>query len=142
MSVAKQCRALSENGCGRIDRRELLQLGAGLGAALALPVGLTACDDGPPPPAGAAEIGHCELIEGVDLGFSGTHAALMPNGRVLYWGYDPTAEDNINTMVWREWDHLLGFAEAPTLLHHNRNLFCSGHCFLPDGRLLVAVASR
>jgi PKD repeat protein len=56
----------------------------------------------------------------------GLHLSLLPNGRVLSWGsagtpqvWDPTTEK---------------FASVPS----PSNLFCSGHAFLSDGRLLVA----
>jgi hypothetical protein len=61
--------------------------------------------------------------------YRAVHAHLQPNGKVLYWsqfaeGYDIQEWDpatNVST-------HL---ATAPY------NVFCSGHSFLPDGRLLL-----
>ena len=54
------------------------------------------------------------------------HLSLLPSGKVLSWGefktpqiWDPVTED---------------FTSVPSPI----NLFCSGHSFLPDGRLLVA----
>jgi hypothetical protein len=54
------------------------------------------------------------------------HLHLLPNGRVLSWGRagDPTV-----------WDPATGdFATAAS----STMLFCAGHSFLPDGRLLVS----
>jgi galactose oxidase len=54
------------------------------------------------------------------------HLHLLPNGKVLSWGRigDPQI-----------WDPVSGrFAAAPS----STMVFCSGHTFLPDGRLLVA----
>jgi hypothetical protein len=55
------------------------------------------------------------------------HLHLLPNGKVLSWG-GPTGDPQV-------WDPATGSftaVPAPALL------FCSGHDFLPDGRLLVA----
>ncbi|HEX7337836.1 MAG TPA: galactose oxidase-like domain-containing protein [Gemmatimonadales bacterium] len=54
------------------------------------------------------------------------HLHLLPDGKVLSWGAvgDPQVWDPATS----------AFAGAPSRTH----LFCSGHAFLPDGRLLVA----
>jgi hypothetical protein len=53
------------------------------------------------------------------------HLSLLPNGKVLSWG--ETGEPQV-------WDPSTGsFSEASL----TTELFCSGHAFLPDGRLLV-----
>jgi len=53
------------------------------------------------------------------------HAALLPNGRVLLWGHQ--GEPQL-------WDPATGFF---TPVSEPAELFCGGHAFLPDGRLLV-----
>jgi galactose oxidase len=54
------------------------------------------------------------------------HLHLLPDGRVLSWGR--TGDPQI-------WDPATGgFTAAPTAT----DVFCAGHGFLPDGRLLVA----
>lgn len=54
------------------------------------------------------------------------HLHLLPDGRVLSWG---------RLGVPETWDPATGaFAEVPLAT----NIFCAGHVFLPDGRLLVA----
>ncbi len=54
------------------------------------------------------------------------HLTLLPNGKVLSWGRvgDP--------QVWDPGTDAFTVVPAPSLL------FCAGHDFLPDGRLLVA----
>jgi hypothetical protein len=53
------------------------------------------------------------------------HTALLPNGRVLLWGHQ--GEPQL-------WDPVTGFY---TPVSEPAELFCGGHAFLPDGRLLV-----
>jgi len=63
------------------------------------------------------------------------HASLLPNGKVLFWNasYDYLADIHL-------WDPATNtfppVPQAPSRSPLN-NLFCSGHSFLPDGRLLV-----
>lgn len=67
------------------------------------------------------------------------HVNLMPNGKLLFWARDKSADglgfDIQGFTTARVWDpHYRNF----TAVNNNRtNLFCSGHSFLPDGRLLV-----
>lgn len=59
-----------------------------------------------------------------------THSHLLPNGKVLFFpeqGYG----DNPRT-----WDPATGAVEDLSCAGYN--IFCSGHAFLPDGRLLLA----
>jgi hypothetical protein len=56
------------------------------------------------------------------------HAALLPNGRVLLF-------DRVNNQ--RVWNPATLTASKPSPPPGQANLFCSGHCFLPDGTLLV-----
>lgn len=81
--------------------------------------------------------GICELQPG-NLGFAGVHVALLHTGQVLFFSYDDNGhEDTINRGLWQLWTPGSGPLPSESLVH-NRNLFCSGHCILPDGRLLVA----
>jgi len=69
-----------------------------------------------------------------------THACLLRTGKVLYfraWGppyesrvWNPAA-GQITTQVIPPWPAPKNSVDPP-------GLFCSGHCFLPDGRVLVA----
>lgn len=89
----------------------------------------------------AAPLGTHRIVAG-DVGLPaidvvGVHAALLPNGSVLLFAYheSPVFYFNINIGKSAIWD------PAANTIHSipmNRNLFCSGHAFLGDGRLLVA----
>jgi hypothetical protein len=65
------------------------------------------------------------------------HAALMPSGLVLFFSWDETDILNINKGKAQLWDPRTG-PVTPNAVALGRNLFCAGHCVLPDGRLLVA----
>jgi galactose oxidase-like protein/glyoxal oxidase-like protein/fibronectin type III domain protein len=68
------------------------------------------------------------------------HMHLLPNGKVLLWqddnhpNYPPTRQGS-QTLA-RVWDVDSGVITDVNVT--NRNLFCSGHAFLPDGRLFIA----
>lgn len=80
------------------------------------------------------------------------HISLLPSGRLLYWGRDKAVKWNPTSMRWED-DYDVGeksntYLVDPLYLDDTRytaipsptpptNLFCSGHSFLPDGRLLV-----
>ncbi|MGH3869405.1 MAG: galactose oxidase-like domain-containing protein [Pseudonocardiaceae bacterium] len=72
------------------------------------------------------------------------HTHVLPNGKVLFWGRrdQPTGSLNEHECTPRIWDPRTGELSStpqPTLVDGTKvNLFCSGHTFLPDGRLLVA----
>jgi len=83
-----------------------------------------------------------------DLKNVAIHAHLLPTGKVLYWGrravvgdtsFASLNEHNCKTFLW---DPATGISvetkNSPALAGgEGVNLFCSGHSFLPDGRLLV-----
>ena len=82
------------------------------------------------------------------FGVVGIHMAVLHTGKVLLWGYDegnPNDLDPFNDIAFTiahaglarcaTWDPRTNVITPVTL---NRNLFCSGHAFLGDGRLLVA----
>lgn len=58
------------------------------------------------------------------------HTHLLANGKVLSWGGPISAAPN--TYVWDPVSGASNVVPAPS------ELFCAGHSFLPDGRLLVA----
>lgn len=74
---------------------------------------------------------------------SPVHISLLPSGRLLYWGrdkepdhWDTGGKSNAYLVDSLYLDHTSYTARpSPT---PPTNLFCSGHSFLPDGRLLVA----
>lgn len=66
----------------------------------------------------------------------GIHTHVLPDGNVLSWkGHN----DNMSSMMET---HTLQWTPATGLfrefMNETSNIFCSGHTFLPDGRLLVA----
>jgi galactose oxidase len=83
-----------------------------------------------------------------DLENVAIHAHLLPNGKVLYWGRRSVVGDPLFASLNEHfcstflWDPVAGrdvpTAQPPQLdSGESVNLFCSGHSFLPDGRLLV-----
>lgn len=67
------------------------------------------------------------------------HAALLPDGQVLTWGGGPetfedanAAHDSNETDVWNPIS-----GEHAQVWNTETELFCAGHSFLPDGRLVV-----
>jgi Domain of unknown function (DUF1929)/F5/8 type C domain len=81
------------------------------------------------------------------------HISLLPNGKILYWGRDKelirnpqTGLDELQDVNGRSNAYVVDpqfffnnpLANTATYLNTNTNLFCSGHSFLPDGRLLVS----
>lgn len=67
-----------------------------------------------------------------DLDIFVVHAAVLRTGKVLLWS--GTAEAGYPT-VSRVWDPV---TDGRTSQSYAADLFCSGHAWLPDGRLLVA----
>lgn len=75
----------------------------------------------------------------------GIHLHLLPNGNVLTWADDDNVHyydqgvrgpDFTKAYVWD-----VGTSASPyyePISNRSTNLFCSGHSFLPDGRLLIA----
>jgi hypothetical protein len=65
------------------------------------------------------------------------HISLLPNGKVLAWGRDKTPQggDVLGKSDAYVWDPATGIFTL--VANSTTNLFCSGHSFLPDGRLLV-----
>jgi hypothetical protein len=67
----------------------------------------------------------------------GVHAALTKTGSVLLFAYDesPIAYFDINKGKSAVWDPRTNKVQSIPM---SRNLFCAGHAFLGDGRILVA----
>ena len=61
----------------------------------------------------------------------GIHAALLPNGQVLAYARPETPSSGSGAALWSPVDG--SFTEVDL----GRDVFCSGHALLPDGRLLV-----
>lgn len=68
----------------------------------------------------------------------GIHVHILPNGNVLLWADDEgthNGRDHTRAYVWD-----IGTSANPhfePINNESTNLFCSGHSFLPDGRLLI-----
>jgi plastocyanin len=60
------------------------------------------------------------------------HAAMLHTGKVLLWAGTAEVGDPLESRVW---DPATGMM---TTQHYTVDLFCSGHAFLPDGRLCIA----
>lgn len=74
--------------------------------------------------------------ESVHLDTVAVHLALLKTGKIIAFTGDDTDIGNWNIGKSSLWDpENPDIKENPSL---GRNLFCSGHCFLSDGRLLVA----
>ena len=67
-----------------------------------------------------------------DLPFFPVHAHLLPTGKVMIWPGDQGISGN-DPRVWDPATATTDFLTKP-----GWDTFCSGHSFLPDGRLLVA----
>ena len=63
------------------------------------------------------------------------HAHGLPNGKVLFWSRREGESLDEHFCIPRIWDpESKTITETPNLCF---NLFCSGHTFLPDGRLFA-----
>jgi hypothetical protein len=107
--------------------RHVRHLGLGLllslaGSAYGLPA--AAADRAP------GDIG--EWSAPVDVGVIGIHAALLPTGKFILWSYPSGAGGSAAFVI----DPATSAATDVTLTAP-RDVFCSGHSQLPDGRLLV-----
>ena len=73
----------------------------------------------------------------------GIHASVLPDGRVLMWGRRDNPTDSLDVhectpFVWNPVNGAVTRTPSPRRADGTKvNLFCSGHAFLPDGRLLV-----
>lgn len=68
-------------------------------------------------------------------GVTAIHAHLLPTGKVLFWGVDSRGGENFTDERDFIWDPAA--CSAQEIPHPPTHIFCSGHAFLPDGRLLV-----
>jgi galactose oxidase len=73
----------------------------------------------------------------------GIHAHVLPDGRVLMWGRRDRPDGDLDVhactpFIWDPADGTATSTDQPMTADGTTvNLFCSGHTFLPDGRLLV-----
>ena len=71
-------------------------------------------------------------------GMVAVHVALLPSGEVLMFAADHSRFNDIDALDARVWNPITGTLRTPTFPYPtHKNLFCSGHCQLPDGRVLI-----
>lgn len=72
------------------------------------------------------------------LGVTGVHTIVLPTGNVLFFSYaNSSRENNLDSGVSELWNPDTGPVPG-SRREISRNLFCAGHCWLGNGRLLVA----
>jgi hypothetical protein len=79
--------------------------------------------------------GQWQVPYSLEFGTVGIHAALMATGKVLFVGYEDTFENENSAVTILDPETRQQVSSLP---NPQRNKFCSGHAFLPDGRLVVA----
>lgn len=99
--------------------------------------------------ADAATFGRWEVAP-YSSGVIGVHAALLHTNQVLFWSFRPLEDPNAdpNPPLYAV-SNVLDLATG-SLLHPSyegplpdlENIFCAGHAFLPDGRLIVFGGDR
>ena len=119
-------------------RREFLKSSAGTFAAV-----LLSCPKGcvQPKTLGNACIGTASKgswVSGGTLGVLGAHAALMPGGMVLVFGYNHAAHYFDEEAGFQLWNPATRSPVANGQSFSGYNPFCCGQSFLGDGRLFVA----
>ena len=77
---------------------------------------------------------------GAALPVSAIHTNVLPNGKVLLWDLTPFHTFNMtDTWLWDPTETVSGTQISVQKIVNGRTvIFCSGHAFLPDGRLFVA----
>ena len=74
----------------------------------------------------------------VDWAIVPLHIHLLPTGKILGWGkYDAGATGTMGGRP-RLWDPAAGSPMAAQMVNVDTMLFCSGHAFMPDGKLMVS----
>jgi galactose oxidase len=84
---------------------------------------------------GPAALG--EWSEPFELGVTGIHSTLLPTGEVLLFAYS-YSDKGSNAQLW---DPVTGEITDVTV-PRKRELFCSGHILLPDGRVFVVSGTK
>ncbi len=101
-------------------------------------VGFTRCGSGAE--GSATTLGQWSGIH--ELGEIPIHAHLLPNGKILYWDRTDyttagTPYDSASDGVPRLWNPASPATPPVKLANPGYDLFCTGHTFLADGRLLA-----
>jgi hypothetical protein len=85
----------------------------------------------PPDSGNAAQVGRWSVP--IDLHVTAIHSALLPGGDVVLFSYPAPGKRGSDTWVWNSGTGTS--RQVPTV--PRRDVFCSGHSFLADGRLFV-----
>jgi hypothetical protein len=87
-------------------------------------------------PSSKAPVNQMGVWENAFITEPAVHMSVLPDGRVISWSEAPPLKMRVRpktyVTVWNPSDNSLIYPH-----HFERNLFCSGHSFLPDGRLFV-----
>ncbi len=79
-----------------------------------------------------AKVGEWEVLP-YNSQIEAVHMALLPTGKVLYFsGFRELEEEKTETRLWNPETGDIKAPQTP------EDIFCAGHSFLPDGRLLSA----
>jgi plastocyanin len=105
------------------------ELEAALGFVVPLATG-EICREVPSHPCAHGGVGSWEQLS--DLPIFVVHAALLRTGKVLLWSGTAEMSYPLESRVWNPADGTM------TTQLYGEDLFCSGHAFLPDGRLCIA----
>src|SRR3972149_10936644 len=73
-------------------------------------------------------------VAAANLGVIGVHMALLNTGKVLLFSADHHDYETMDKGKAALWDPA---TDSVTHSDLSRHLLCSGHCMLPDGRVLV-----
>ncbi len=85
------------------------------------------------------EVGKWDTITAFTDPVVPVHMSVLPNGKVIAWGSNLGGKTGHNTIV-QIWDPKSTFPQSKETIELPAsfgNIFCSGHSFLPDGRLLI-----
>jgi WD40 repeat protein len=86
--------------------------------------------------ANPAEVGQWSVP--FTMPIEGVHALLLRTGKVLFLGGEENSSRKDPCALWTPPPIGQDSEGSFTLLNQPNNLFCSGHCFLPDGRVFFA----
>lgn len=73
-----------------------------------------------------------------DSGIEGIHLHLLPNAKVLVFGFDTERVAGDRPRIWDPaFDPVETNPNAFTVIPYSQDLFCAGHAFAADGRLVI-----
>jgi hypothetical protein len=82
--------------------------------------------------------GQSVVVSPTNTDLVAVHMAVLHSGRVLMFSADDADFSHIDKVKTRVWDPETNVVTTPLFPYPtHKNLFCAGHCLLPDGRVLV-----